>query len=78
MFGGTCAAVLISYSPREVGRAIRAVASTFERVADDTDALLTRLVAIAGRAHRKGLMSLEAEIGDIDQHTPAGRPDVDR
>ena len=68
VFGGTCAAVLISYSPREVGRAIRAVASTFERVADDTDALLTRLVAIAGRAHRKGLMSLEAEIGDID-HT---------
>ena len=45
---------------------IRAVAETFEHVADDTEALLTRLVAIAGRAHRKGLMSLEAEIGDID------------
>jgi chemotaxis protein MotA len=66
VFGGTCAAVLISYSPREVGRAIRAVAGTFERMADDTDALLTKLVAIAGRAHRKGLMSLEAELGDID------------
>jgi chemotaxis protein MotA len=67
VFGGTCAAVLVSYSPREVGRAIRAVAATFERVPDDTDALMTKLVAIAGRAHRKGFMSLEAELSDIDQ-----------
>ena len=66
VFGGTCAAVLVSYSPREVGRAIRAVAATFERVTDDTDLLMSRLVAIASRAHRKGLMSLEPEIGDID------------
>jgi chemotaxis protein MotA len=27
---------------------------------------MTKLVAIAGRAHRKGLMSLEAELGDLD------------
>jgi len=66
VFGGTCAAVLVSYSPREVARAIRAVAQTFERVTDDTEALMSRLVAIASRAHRTGLMSLEAEIGDID------------
>jgi chemotaxis protein MotA len=66
IFGGTCAAVLVSYSPREVGRALRAVAATFERITDDTDVLMSRLVAIASRAHRKGLMSLETEIGDID------------
>lgn len=66
VFGGTCAAVLVSYSPREVRRAIRAVAETFEHVADDTDALMSRLIAIAGRAHRKGLMSLEAELNDVD------------
>lgn len=66
VFGGTCAAVLISYSPREVGRAIRAVADTFERVTDDTDVLMSRLIAIASRAHRKGLMSLEAELNDVD------------
>jgi chemotaxis protein MotA len=66
VFGGTCAAVLVSYSPREVARAVRAVAETFRERADDTAVLMTRLVAIAGRAHRKGLMSLEAEIGDID------------
>jgi chemotaxis protein MotA len=66
VFGGTCAAVLVSYSPREVARAVRAVAATFEHRADDIAALMTRLVAIAGRAHRKGVMSLEAEIGDMD------------
>ena len=66
VFGGTCAAVLVSYSPLQVARAVRAVGETFEHLADDTDALLTKLVAIAGRAHRKGLMSLEAELGDID------------
>jgi chemotaxis protein MotA len=66
VFGGTCAAVLVSYSPREVGRAARAAARTFARRSDDTQALMTRLVAIAGRAHRKGLISLEAEIDEID------------
>ena len=66
VFGGTVAAVLISYSPAEVASAIRAATRTFERTADDTDALMSRLIAIAGRAHRKGLMSLEAELGDLD------------
>lgn len=66
VFGGTCAAVLVSYSPREVSRAMRAVARTFEQGSDDIDALMTKLVAIASRAHRKGLMSLENEIGDLD------------
>ena len=66
VFGGTCAAVLVSYSPKEVARAVRAVAETFEQGRDDTDALLTRLIAIAGRAHRKGLMSLEGELTDLD------------
>jgi len=66
VFGGTLSAVLVSYSPREVARAVKAVAQTFEAAADDTDTLLSRLVAIAGRAHRKGPMALEAELGDID------------
>jgi chemotaxis protein MotA len=67
VFGGTLAAVLVSYTPREVERAVRAVARTFDRGTDDTDALISRLVAIAVRAHRKGLMSLEADLGDIEQ-----------
>jgi chemotaxis protein MotA len=66
VFGGTCAAVLVSYSPREVSRAVREAARTFLRGSNDGQALMTRLVAIASRAHRKGLMSLEAEIDEID------------
>jgi chemotaxis protein MotA len=67
VFGGTLAAVLISYSPIEVGRAVRAVARTFERGGDDdANVLMTKLVAIAGRAHRRGLMSLETELADIE------------
>jgi len=66
VFGGTIAAVLISYSPQEVLRAVQSAARTFRVVEDTTDALATRLVAIAGRAHRKGLMSLESELNTID------------
>lgn len=66
VFGGTCAAVLVSYSPKEVARALRTVAASFERVPDDMDSLMTTLVGIAGRAHRKGLMALEAELGGLD------------
>jgi chemotaxis protein MotA len=66
VFGGTLAAVLISYSPHEVLRAIRSAARTFRIVEDTTDALSARLVTLAGRAHRKGLISLEAELASID------------
>lgn len=66
VFGGTSAAVLVSHSPREVLRAIHAVAETFRRIPDDTGALITRLVAIAGRAYRKGLLALEADLGETD------------
>ena len=65
VFGGTCTAVLVSYSPREVIRAIRAVIRTFD-LADNTDALMSRLVALSGRAHRKGIMALEADVNEID------------
>jgi chemotaxis protein MotA len=66
VFGGTMAAVLVSYSPQEVLDSIRKVAETF-RVADTTtDKLAQRLVAIAGQAHRKGVMTLENELTVID------------
>ena len=66
VFGGTMAAVLVSYSPQEVLDAIRHVAETF-RVADSTtDKLAQRLIAIAGQAHRKGVMTLENELPAIE------------
>jgi chemotaxis protein MotA len=66
VFGGTCAAVLVSYSPKEVLAAMRSVAATF-RVADTTtDTLAQRLIAIAGQAHRKGVMTLENDLPGIE------------
>jgi len=76
VFGGTTAAVLVSYSPHEVMRAIRAVVETFRVVDTTTDRLAQRLVAIAGQAHRKGLMALETELNTIDDQFLAGGPRV--
>lgn len=68
VFGGTVAAVLVSYSPREVLAALRSVAETFRVQDTTTDKLTQRLVAIAGQAHRKGVMTLESELTTI--HDP--------
>ena len=66
VFGGTTAAVLVSYSPQEVMRAIRIVVETFRIEDTTTDKLAQRLVAISSQAHRKGLMALEHELTGID------------
>jgi chemotaxis protein MotA len=66
VFGGTMAAVLVSYSPQEVLRAGRRVVETFRVEDTSTDRLTQRLVAIAGQAHRKGVMTLENELNAID------------
>jgi chemotaxis protein MotA len=66
VFGGTMAAVLVSYSPQEVLRAIRRVVETFRVVDSTADMLAQRLVAIAGQAHRKGLLTLENELSVIE------------
>ena len=72
VFGGTAAAVLVSYSPQEVMRAVRIVIETFRVVDTTTDQLAQRLVAIAGQAHRKGLMALENELTVIEDPFLAG------
>ena len=72
VFGGTAAAVLVSYSPQEVMRATRSVIDTFRVVDTTTDQLAQRLVAIAGQAHRKGLMALENELTIIEDPFLAG------
>jgi chemotaxis protein MotA len=66
VFGGTFAALLISFSPVEVFRAIREAARTFAGVERDTTGLTAQLVSYAIRAHRKGVLTLEAEVEDIE------------
>ncbi len=62
VFGGTLGAVLISYSPRNILDACRAAGRAFRVVDDDVDALATTLVGMSVRAHRHGLMSIEADV----------------
>jgi chemotaxis protein MotA len=66
--GGTLAAILISYTPVEIARAVRAAGRTFFAPADDVDILAAQLVTLSIRAHRKGLPALEPDIDDI--HDP--------
>ena len=75
VFGGTLAPCSSATRRSEVlRRDSRGVVETF-RVADaTTDMLAQRLVAIAGRAHRKGLMALENELSAIDDPFLRRRP----
>lgn len=65
VFGGTCAATLVSYSPRTVLDAARAAARTFRGSDDDLDELSAELVALSIRAHRRGLLALESEVDAV-------------
>jgi chemotaxis protein MotA len=65
VFGGTCAATLVSYSPRTVFDALRSAAGTFWGSDDDLDELSAELVALSIRAHRRGLLALESEVDAV-------------
>jgi chemotaxis protein MotA len=65
VFGGTLGAVLVSYTPAEIGKAVRAAAQAFSPADDDIDALAATMVALSIRAHRHGLPLLEQELDDI-------------
>jgi chemotaxis protein MotA len=62
VFGGTAGAVLLTYRPCDVVAAGRAVLQTFAPVGDDASATATRMVLLAGRAYRRGVLSLEPDI----------------
>jgi chemotaxis protein MotA len=65
VFGGTCAATLVSYSPATVMDALRAAARTFRGADDDLGELSAELVALSVRAHRRGLLALESEVDAV-------------
>jgi len=65
VFGGTLGAVLISYSPRDIWDACVAAWRAFRVVDDDVDRLATTLVGMSVRAHRYGLMSIEADVEQL-------------
>lgn len=65
VFGGTFAALLISYSPADVRRACAAAARTFVKSDDDAAALTSKLVGYAMRAQKRGLLVLDDEVETI-------------
>jgi len=66
VIGGTLAATLISYAPGAVVDAVREALRSFVNRDDDLAALSTELVAMAGRAHRGGVLALEADLERVD------------
>ena len=66
VFGGTLAALLVSF-PLDVMRATaRAVRHSFDPVPEPDQPLVTRLSEYAMRARRKGIGALESEINEVD------------
>lgn len=65
VFGGTLGAVLLTFSPSEVADACRAAARAFQVPENDADSLAATLVAMAIRAHRRGVLALENELETI-------------
>jgi chemotaxis protein MotA len=67
VFGGTLGAVLISYSPRDIRDACMAAWRAFRVDDDDVEGLATTLVTMSVRAHRYGLMSIEADVEQLGE-----------
>jgi chemotaxis protein MotA len=66
VFGGTAAALLISYSPKDVRKALVAAARTFVKTPDDARALSSQIIGFSARAHRRGALALEADIDTVE------------
>src|SRR5262245_38118743 len=64
--GGTLGAVLLTYAPADVLAACRAAVRAFQRPDKDADALVSTLVSMSIRAHRRGVLVLENETETID------------
>ena len=65
VLGGTLAATLVTYSPLAVFGALRAIIAAFRAPESDTQALSRELVRLAIRAHRHGVVALDAELDRI-------------
>jgi len=65
VFGGTAAALLMTYTPRDLWAAVRATLDAFRTCRSDLDALAASLMGFAIKAHRRGLVSLDADVEDV-------------
>ena len=65
VFGGTLGAILITHTPLEVLRAVRAAVAAFRAPDDDIDTLAATIVTLSIRAHRRGAAALEPDLDHV-------------
>lgn len=65
VFGGTLAALLVSYPVSAVRGTVAAAMRTFEEPAEPGEQLVSQLTEYATRVRRKGILSLESEIDEV-------------
>jgi chemotaxis protein MotA len=61
VLGGTLGAVITQFPPAELGQALRQLRLVFARRAAGYPALIERLVALARKSRKEGLLALESE-----------------
>lgn len=62
VFGGTFGAVLLSFSQRDLRRAVGELRSAFVETLEPAEAAVARIVMYANRARRSGVLSLEQQL----------------
>lgn len=65
VFGGTMGAVLLQFPLTTVGAAFGRMTSVFRAPRKENDALVELLVSFANKARRNGVVSLDADLGSI-------------
>lgn len=65
VFGGTLGAVLVQFPPRTVLAALRSTVDVFTGSSKHDAELVHQLVEFANKARRQGVVSLDADLGDI-------------
>ncbi len=65
VFGGTAGAVCLSFSGAQLKDALKSLPHIFREQADDKAEQLSRLVELAYRARREGLLSLERDLQEL-------------
>src|SRR5215510_5260443 len=65
VFGGTIAALLVTYAPSDLASAAREAAGTFIKSREDRDLLAKSMIGLASTAHRRGLVAVESELESV-------------
>uniref|UniRef100_A0A7C5EMX7 Flagellar motor protein n=1 Tax=Desulfobacca acetoxidans TaxID=60893 RepID=A0A7C5EMX7_9BACT len=65
VLGGTLGAVCLSFSGEELRQSLKELPNVWRHPRDDTPQMVSRLVQLAYRARREGLLALEGEVAQL-------------